>query len=649
MPRVCNRPMARPGRAVGASCLALLLFVSACDNPFGSDADRAEPRVTLSSPTAGLVVDADSVVVEGVAEDNRGVERVAYRLDGGPEVPVQVEPARSVSFRVVLRDLTLGTHELEVLAYDAAERVGDRTVAFSTRDAVAPSVEVSSPADGELVGRDSVRITGTLRDDWKVASLSYAIDGGQEQEVAITAGREAGFTFTVRGTAPGEHELVLRARDEAGNVGEETVRFTTSAAEVRITTPRADTTANAFVLNLRGEITSAVPLQRYTYSVNGGAEVDNRPYYSGLYLESSEGAYRYTFSGYLDSLPQGPSTVRIFAYDEQGRKVGVASTTVTVSVPVKQYTLTYLGTLGGNDSQGAELNEKGQVTGWSHTAAGAKHAFAWDGSRMIDIGRELGVESSGAGINESGEVVGSYRAECQRSFRYTIGQEGNPRRVLDDCGYGAADVNDAGTVLLAGPPPPSEWGVTGFLLGGDGLHRLSAEGAQLLEVFHVNNRNQVLAAAYNSFFGWDPVLLTTTAAPVVLGVCAPVDLNDAGQVAIASGCKSVTFGWNGSVAGKRLVSIGYPNPTVTNPSALNNHGHATGAYLLSLRSDGQGSYVRVYQPFFWDGERMHAVEHGDPDWVIDGTSDINDAGVILAHARNTRTGKQGAVLLTPKG
>jgi hypothetical protein len=150
-------------RSRATASLVLLLALAACDNPFGADGDRSAPRLTLSSPAAGHLVDADSVVVEGVAQDNRGVE----------------------------------------------------------------------------------------------------------QSVPITAGREASFAFTVRGTAPGEHTLLLRARDEAGNAGERTVRFTTASAEVKFTRPKPDTAVSAFVVALFGGIVSAVPLQRYSYSVNG--------------------------------------------------------------------------------------------------------------------------------------------------------------------------------------------------------------------------------------------------------------------------------------------------------------------------------------------------------------------------------------------
>jgi hypothetical protein len=71
-------------------------------------------------------------------------------------------------------------------------------------------------------------------------------------------------------------------------------------------------------------------------------------------------------------------------------------------------------------------------------------------------------------------------------------------------------------------------------------------------------------------------------------------------------------------------------------------------YLLSWRSGAQGEDVPVHRPFFWDGARSHDVSVADADWRVDGVTDVNDAGVILAHAVNVRTGQKGAVLLTPR-
>ncbi|MDP9349317.1 MAG: hypothetical protein M3P24_09295, partial [Gemmatimonadota bacterium] len=58
--------------------------------------------------------------------------------------------------------------------------------------------------------------------------------------------------------------------------------------------------------------------------------------------------------------------------------------------------------------------------------------------------------------------------------------------------------------------------------------------------------------------------------------------------------------------------------------------------------------VQRRRAFLWERGTSYDVELPDNAWEIDDVSDLSDAGVILAHAKNTKTGQQGAVLLTPR-
>jgi probable HAF family extracellular repeat protein len=75
-----------------------------------------------------------------------------------------------------------------------------------------------------------------------------------------------------------------------------------------------------------------------------------------------------------------------------------------------------LGTLGGPDSWGASVNERGQVAGWALVDSTVQHPFLWESGRMIDLGTlggtsavvgSLQAPGAGASLNSRGQVIGT--------------------------------------------------------------------------------------------------------------------------------------------------------------------------------------------------------------------------------------------------
>ncbi len=63
-----------------------------------------------------------------------------------------------------------------------------------------------------------------------------------------------------------------------------------------------------------------------------------------------------------------------------------------------------LGTLGGELSAAHEINDQGQIVGWSVTETGETHAFLWEDGTMIDLGTLGGDFSTANDINNQGQI-----------------------------------------------------------------------------------------------------------------------------------------------------------------------------------------------------------------------------------------------------
>src|SRR5215207_8726364 len=104
------------------------------------------------------------------------------------------------------------------------------------------------------------------------------------------------------------------------------------------------------------------------------------------------------------------------------RRLLCALALLACATPVRaeRYTVTDLGTLGGNASQALAINDSGQVVGWAITTAGSVHAFLYANGAMKDIGA-----FTARGINDAGQVVGykgGSRGAPSQAFMYANGK-----------------------------------------------------------------------------------------------------------------------------------------------------------------------------------------------------------------------------------
>lgn len=108
---------------------------------------------------------------------------------------------------------------------------------------------------------------------------------------------------------------------------------------------------------------------------------------------------------------------------------GVGDNWVVTTTPGVNDLMVDIGTLGGTNSWGRDINNDGVIVGESDTAPDADgnhatHAFMWQNGQMTDLGTLGGENSSAAAINDKGDVVGWSEGTDgrRRAFVYTGGK-----------------------------------------------------------------------------------------------------------------------------------------------------------------------------------------------------------------------------------
>jgi probable HAF family extracellular repeat protein len=188
------------------------------------------------------------------------------------------------------------------------------------------------------------------------------------------------------------------------------------------------------------------------------------------------------------------------------------------------YEVQDLGTLGGDYSAAAGINDSGTVVGSSLTSSCVEDAFLYDSTNgMQDLGTLGGPYSAATGINDSGKVVG-YSADtyqscannCWRAFLYD-GSVATPK--MQDLGTlgghsNAWGINDSGKVV--GYSYVWGSGDHGFLKeSGQPMIDLNSlipadSGWTVRDARAINTDGQIAATGYKEGVGQRALLLTPT-------------------------------------------------------------------------------------------------------------------------------------------
>lgn len=194
-------------------------------------------------------------------------------------------------------------------------------------DSLAPELEVVYGADPGLNAQATsslkLMVQGTASDNVGVTKVTYQLNDGPENAVAVTTSTSATFKFSL--TLPqGTSKITVNAYDAANNKGSFSFTLTwnpgqpgpdpipndTTPPTVSITDPVNNTTLSSASVTVKGSAKDNTGVVRLAYKLNGAAEKD---------ITISKGTTA-SYSFTLSNLASGSNTLRVNAYDTAGNK-----------------------------------------------------------------------------------------------------------------------------------------------------------------------------------------------------------------------------------------------------------------------------------------------------------------------------------------
>ncbi|NNC02241.1 OmpA family protein [Corallococcus exiguus] len=275
--------------------------------------DQTPPVVAISTPLDGAILNTPNVTVTGTSTD---AAFVTLTFDGASYGPISVDASGNWSFALP-GPLAEDTYTVTATATDAAGNTSTPDSSTFTVDLTAPTVAISSPADGAIIGTNTVTVTGT-----STGATSVTLTYGGTNYGPIPVDASGNWSYALPVTLPeGPNTVTAVSTDAAGNTSTTaTSTFTVdlTVPTVAISTPGNGTSVNTATVTVTGTTTNATSV---TLTFEGAS-------YGPVTVDAS-GNWSYALPG---PLAEGSYTVTAVSTNGAGTNSATATSTFTVDL-----------------------------------------------------------------------------------------------------------------------------------------------------------------------------------------------------------------------------------------------------------------------------------------------------------------------------
>lgn len=325
--------------------------------------------------------------------------------------------------------------------------------------------------------------------------------------------------------------------------------------------------------------------------------------------------------------------------------VSITFWTATQATTTFVYAVTELASLGGRESAAYDINDSGQVVGYSYPNAGLMRSVLWENGAITADWKPLNIYNYASAINNAGQIACNSSPPSHVTGRCPYLWEKGKITYIGECG-GSSYVNAINNVgQVAGwniLSQPFVWkdGLTTPLTVLDSNNSYS-------QALGINNKGQVVG--FSSTQGKTHAVLWQN------GTIKDLQTLPGGSSSLASSINRYgkVVGWSDTSSGMRqavlwengvIKDLGTFNNNATQATDINVRGTVVG-YSFSVAGSSDGS---SQQAFVWKNGIMRDLNKllpANSGWELNTARAINNRGQIVGEGKFN--GQQRAYLLTP--